>query len=327
MKIGNYTLKNKVIIAPLAGISNNAFRAIVSRFGPGLIYTEMISDKGIIHGNKRTTDMLRIEDDEGPVALQLFGASPSTLQEATKIASNQENVVTIDLNAGCPVPKVVKGNGGASLMLDEDLTADIVKAMVEASTKPVTVKIRAGWDKDHLNAVSLAKKVEAAGASAVAVHGRTRKQMYKGESDLSVIKAVKDALSIPVIGNGDILTPEDAKRMIDETGCDAVMIGRGVLGNPWLIKQTIEYLNTGEYEHHVSLEERFAMIKEHAERLAELKGEKLAVLEMRGHVPWYIKGLPHASYTKREVAAAKTLIELKDILDKYYERLNKRHND
>lgn len=323
MKIGNYTIKNKVIVAPLAGISNNAFRAIVSRFDPGLIYTEMISDKGIIHGNKRTTDMLRIENDEGPVALQLFGASPSTLQEATKIASRQKNVVTIDLNAGCPVPKVVKGNGGASLMLDEDLTADIVKAMVEVSTKPVTVKIRAGWDKDNLNAVSLAKKVEAAGASAVAVHGRTRKQMYKGISDLSVIKAVKDALSIPVIGNGDILTPEDAKRMLDETGCDAVMIGRGVLGNPWLIKQTIDYLNTGQYEHEISLEERFSAVKEHAERLTELKGEKLAVLEMRGHVPWYIKGMPHASYVKREVAGAKTLNELNSILETYYRRLKK----
>lgn len=323
MKIGNYTLKNKVIIAPLAGISNNAFRAIVNRFGAGLIYTEMISDKGLIHGNKRTRDMLRVDDEEGAVALQLFGASPNTLHQATKIASQQKNVVTIDLNAGCPVPKVVKGNGGASLMLDEDLTADIVKTMVEASDKPVTVKIRSGWDKDHLNAVSLAKKVEAAGASAVAVHGRTRKQMYKGVSDVSVIKAVKEALQIPVIGNGDILTPEDAKRMLDETGCDAVMIGRGVLGNPWLIKQIIDYLNTGQYEHDVSLEERFAIIKEHAERLSHLKGEKLAVLEMRGHVPWYIKGMPHAGNVKRKVAAAKTLEELNTIIETYYTHLKK----
>lgn len=323
MNIGNYTVKNKVIVAPLAGISNNAFRAIVSRFNPGLIYTEMISDKGIIHGNKRTTDMLRIEDDEGPVVLQLFGASPTILSKATKVASQQKNVVAIDLNVGCPVPKVVKGNGGASLMLDEDLTADIVRAMVEASDKPITVKIRAGWDKDNINAVSLAKKVELAGASAIAIHGRTRKQMYKGLSDLKIIKAVKDALTIPVIGNGDILTPEDAKHMLDETGCDAVMIGRGVLGNPWLIKQTIDYLNTGKYDDTVTLEERFAIIKEHAEKLADLKGGKLAVLEMRGHVPRYIKGLPHASYVKREVASATTLNKLNDILDSYYNRLKK----
>ncbi len=322
MKIGKVTLKNNVFVAPLAGISNGAFRSIAASFGAGLIYTEMVSDKGLLHKNKRTRKMIEVEDDEGAVSLQLFGADPNQLAEAVKIVDQESRAVLIDLNAGCPVPKVVKSNGGAMLMREEVLLESIVTEMVKATDKPITVKIRSGWDQNSLNAVSIAKRVEAAGAKAIAIHGRTRKAMYSGKVNLDHIKAVVEAVDIPVIGNGDIKTPEDAKAMMEYTGCAGVMIGRGVLGNPWLIKQTVDYLNTGTYDKDIAYEEKLDMIKLHTNKLIALKGEKVALLEMRSHVPWYLKGLPHAIVVKQAMTKITTKMALFDLLDEYFSRLD-----
>ncbi len=321
LKIGNMTIENPVFTAPLAGYSDNAYRAIAHAHGAGLTYSEMVSDKGLLHGNKKTRAMLRVSEDEGPVVIQLFGGDPDTLAHAVRIINEESDAVMIDLNLGCPVPKVVKGNGGASLMKDEALVARIVEAMVKETDKPITVKIRSGWDAGSINAGSLARKLEAAGASAIAVHPRTRVQMYRGKADWSIIKDVVDAVDIPVIGNGDIRTPEDAKRMLDETGCAAVMIGRGTFGNPWLIKQTVDYLTTGTYEKTVPLSTRLQTIKDHAERLIENKGEKLALLQLRTHVPWYLKGLPHASVVRQRVTKTTKKEALFDLLDEYFNQL------
>lgn len=321
MNIGQIKLKNKVIVAPMAGISNQAFRKIASDMGAGLIYTEMVSDKALRHKNKKTLDMLAVGKDEGAVSLQLFGADEASLVLATKLVNEQSDAIIVDFNIGCPVPKVVKGNGGASLMKDEELTYRLVSRMVEVSEKPVTAKIRTGWDHHSINAVSIAKKLEKAGVSAIAIHGRTRAQMYRGHADWDIIKEVKAAVNIPVIGNGDIKTPEDAKRMLEYTNCDAIMIGRALMGNPWLIKQTIDYLETGVYENTISIEEKIAMIKRHASLLEELKGEKIAILEMRSHAAWYLKGLPGATYVKREIAQIKDKDTLFKTLDKYLDYL------
>jgi nifR3 family TIM-barrel protein len=317
MKIGNVEIKNKVIIAPMAGVSNIAFRTIMKEFGAGLIYAEMVSDKALTYNNQKTFEMIKVLDEEKPLAMQIFGSDVESMVEAAKIIDKESNCDIIDINFGCPVNKIVKNGAGSKLMQTPDKIYDIVSNVVKAVKKPVTVKIRAGWDKNSINAVEVAKICEEAGAKAIAIHGRTRNQLYSGTADWNIIKQVKEAVTIPVIGNGDIKTPEDAKRMLEETGCDAIMIGRGLLGNPWIVKQTIEYLANNEYEKNIDFRFKINATIEHMNRLVNLKGEKNALLEMRSHAAWYIKGLPGATRVKTEISKIKTSKELVNILKEY----------
>ena len=299
--IGNIKITNKVVLAPMAGISNSAYRRICKEMGCGLIYAEMVSDKAITFSNKKTLDMLYMTDEERPLAQQIFGCDVDSFVEAAKYINDNMHPDIIDINMGCPVPKVaVRSQAGSALLKNPDKIFEIVSAVVNAVDIPVTVKIRSGWDSKSINAVEVAKLIEKAGASAICVHPRTRSQGYSGRADWNIIKQVKDAVDIPVIGNGDIKTPEDAKKMIEETNCDAVMIGRGVLGNPWLIKNTINYLD-GKDIFEVSLVDRVDMCIKHLNLLLDLKGEKSACLEIRNHIGWYFKGIKGANELKNKV--------------------------
>lgn len=290
-QIGNHVMDNRVVLAPMAGICNSAFRLTVKEFGAGLVYAEMISDKGIVQKNERTMNMLYIDERENPLSLQIFGAEKETLVEAAKYVDQNTNADIIDINMGCPVSKIIKCEAGAKLLLDPEKIYEMVAAVVDNVKKPVSVKMRTGWDLDHLYAVQNAQAIERAGGSAVAVHGRTRVQMYEGHADWDIIRQVKENVNIPVIGNGDVETPQDAKRMLEQTGVDGVMIGRAALGDPWMIYRTVEYLESGELKPEPSVREKMDVCLLHFERLVALKGENIAVREMRKHASWYLKGI------------------------------------
>lgn len=320
-KIGNVEIANQVVLAPMAGISNSPFRRICKEMGCGLIYAEMVSDKAIMYGNKKTIDMLYMTDFERPISQQIFGTDVSSFVIAAKYICSNMHPDIIDINMGCPVPKVaLRAQAGSALLKSPSKIYDIVKAVVDAVDVPVTVKIRSGWDSNHINAVEVAKVIEKAGASAICVHPRTRSQGYRGDADWSIIKAVKDNVNIPVIGNGDIKTPEDAKRMLDETGCDAIMIGRGVLGNPWLIEQTVAYLN-GDLVSQPNRLDRVDMCIKHLNYLSDVKDEKVARLEIRNHIGWYFKGLPGANEIKNKVYQCDSIHDIMQVLMSYREEL------
>lgn len=320
-KIGNIEIKNKVVVAPMAGVTNIAFRTIMKEFGAGLIYAEMVSDKALVFRNQKTHKMIRVVEEEKPLVMQIFGSDVESMVEGAKIIEAESNCDIIDINLGCPVSKIVKNEAGSRLMLYPEKIYDIVSGIVKNVKIPVTVKMRIGWDFNHINCVEIAQLCEKAGAKAIAIHGRTRSQMYSGKADWKYIKLVKDAVSIPVIGNGDITSPNDAKKMLEETGCDAVMIGRGLLGNPWLVKQTVDYLNTGKYTDEITIDDKIHHIIDHMNRLIELKGEKLALLEMRSHAAWYIKGMKGSTFVKREIAKVSQKEELVRILNEYKNEL------
>ncbi len=322
-KIGNVEIENKVVLAPMAGVCNSAFRRIIKEMGAGLLYAEMVSDKALVYNNEKTKDMLYMTESERPISQQIFGSDKKSFVEAAKIIEKSMHPDIIDINMGCPVPKVaVKSQAGSALLKDPDKIYDIVKAVKEVVSVPVTVKIRSGWDKNSINAVLVAKTCEKAGASAIAVHPRTRSQGYSGKADWNIIKEVKDAVNIPVIGNGDILSAKDAKQMIDETGCDAVMIGRGTLGNPYLIKQVVRYLEDGVLLPDQSPKERMETCLKHFNYLLEVKPEKVAILEMRTHAAWYLKGLPSGVKIKKILYELKTKEEFINTITEYMEKLS-----
>ena len=319
LKIGDITMKNQVVLAPMAGVCNAAFRLTVKEFGAGLVCAEMVSDKAILLKNAKTMGMLYIDEREKPLSLQIFGGEKDTLVEAAKFVDKNTTADIIDINMGCPVPKITKCDAGAKWLLDPKKVYEMVAAVVDAVDKPVTVKMRIGWDEDHIFAIENAQAIERAGGQAVAVHGRTRVQMYEGHADWNIIRDVKQAVNIPVIGNGDVQTPQDAKRMLDEIGVDGVMIGRAALGNPWMIYRTVKYLETGELFDEPSVREKMAVCKLHMDRLVDLKGEKVAIREMRKHVAWYLKGIRGNAKTRNSVNETNTRAEMANILDQLVE--------
>lgn len=313
LKIGDITLESPFLLAPLAGITDAPMRRICSVQGAALVYSEMISAKGLRYKDKNTERLLHMYEDEGPVALQLFGSEPEIMRFAAAKLEERKNVI-LDVNMGCPVPKVVKNGEGSALLQNPELAGRIIEAMVKETGKPVTAKIRMGWDEHSVNAVEVAKILKQAGASAVAVHGRTREQYYTGKADWDIIREVKQAVDIPVIGNGDIFSGRDALDMIEKTGCDFVMIARGALGNPWIFAEAKALWEGKEPPKAPDADEKREMLEKHFCDLLELKGEYAAVREMRKHTGWYLKGMPGAAAMRREINQITDAQELKDKL-------------
>ena len=316
MKIGNLNLDNRVFLSPLAGVTDLPFRLICKEQDCGMLYTEMVNAKALCYDDQNTKKMLKIEEEEHPVAIQIFGSDPEYMGGAAKILNSYPNEI-LDINMGCPAPKVVKNGDGSALLKNPELAAKVLKAVVGNSEKPVTLKIRKGWDDTCINAVEIAKIAEDCGISAIAIHGRTREQYYSGKADWDIIRQVKENVSIPVIGNGDVFEVEDAINMLNQTNCDAIMIGRGAQGNPWIFKRINHYMQTGEILPEPTLEEKINTAKKHLTLAVEEHGEYVAVREMRKHIAWYLKGLRNSARVRDEINKIESYEEVVNKLESY----------
>ncbi|MEG2338708.1 MAG: tRNA dihydrouridine synthase DusB [Clostridium sp.] len=320
MKIGNFIPENNVFLAPMAGVTDKAYRIICKSQNCGMTYTEMISSKGMYYGSEKTGLMLDIDDREGKTAAQIFGSDPEIMGYMAETIGDNDKVSIIDINMGCPAPKIVKNSDGSALMKDPALAEKVIKAVVANAKKPITVKIRKGWDDSSINAVEFAKMIEASGASAIGIHGRTRMQMYEGHADWDIIKKVKESINIPLIGNGDVRSPEDAKALFDHTGCDAIMIGRAAMGNPFLFKRVVHYLETGNIIEEVPALDRIDTALYHLELAEEFKGYS-GVIEMRKHIAWYIKGMKDAAAIRDGINKMTSKEEMENFLKEYRESI------